>query len=96
MKRKLHFRPFNSAFERNIHTIGKQKKDFNKHGLLNAEKFVSASISQRDMTTMDNSPLLGQEVISGNRALIKAKQLQNNGCVKRILNGYIKMNNLNM
>lgn len=99
------FRPFNSAFERESHTIAKQKRNFNKDAGMKATPF-EAIVSREELRGKDRSraihssvsgPLSNKyldaactEVISGMRALTKQKQLQNNGHVKRIFNGYIK------
>lgn len=40
--------------------------------------------------TIDIGSMVTNEVISGKKALTRAKMLQNNGCVKRLLNRYIK------
>ena len=58
--------------------------------MLNDAKLMTPSSSQANSRTIELGSMVTNEVISGKRALLKAKQLQNNGCIKRLLNGYIK------
>jgi len=106
------FRPFNSAFERESHTMGKQHRAFNKDAGLNPSIYEKSimnkgsngrphSQERRRFARGINSSVSGPvgnvfsdvmpgDVIAGKKALKKSRQLQNNGQVKRIFNGYIK------
>ena len=70
---------------------------------MNISSFKPASASQKSVKMNDfnqTQKLKAQsiseyengQVLAGNRALLKAIELQNNGAMKRILNGYVNNN----
>ena len=76
------FKPFNSAFERAKFHQGKQKVRFNNEALLNTNNMHLSLENKKEVEK--------HEIVAGGKAMKRKQNLENNGAMKRLFNGFVR------